>query len=90
MHIANIRIYLRTVLFPNIWRNGFIKSFHKFSSIKYLTHKQSKITDTIPNTALIAGIQISITTFSAESIILSNLECLKIVLSTQIMLTIKK
>ncbi|MGB7707465.1 MAG: hypothetical protein WBL64_09205 [Nitrososphaeraceae archaeon] len=34
-----------------------------------------KITDTIPNTALIAGIQISITTFSAENIILSNLEC---------------
>ena len=49
-----------------------------------------QITDTIPNTALIAGIQISITTFSAESIILSNLECLKTVLSTQIMLTIKK
>jgi hypothetical protein len=88
MHIANIRIYLHSVLSANICRNGFIKSFHKYSSIKYLTHKQSKITDTIPNTALIAGIQISITTFSAENIILSNLEFIKTVLSTQIMLTI--
>ena len=49
-----------------------------------------KITDTIPNTALIAGIQISTTTFSAENIILSNLECLKTVPSTRIMLTVKK